>query len=108
MANLDQWNFLICLYNNYFGSFQIALSDLTAISILSFMNNSKRTYFNFGTKFARVCNFGSRSSIPSTLFKVSMSDLPNFIKIEGHFCFWTKFVKFIILDQDHQFQLIYS
>ena len=30
-----------------------------------------RAYFNFGTKFARIYNFWSKSSIPSTIFIIS-------------------------------------
>ena len=50
IAKLDQWNFLICLYDIYFPSFLTVLRDL--ISISNLMNN-KRTYFNFKMKFAQ-------------------------------------------------------
>ena len=36
-----------------------------------------------------------------------MSWAPNFMKIGENFSFGTKFCKFVILDQGHQFQLIY-
>ena len=52
IAKFDQWNFLICLYDNYFRSFRTVLRDLTAPSISSLMNN-KRAYFNFKLKFAQ-------------------------------------------------------
>ena len=54
---------------------------------------------NFGvrTKFARIYNFGSRSSIPSTIFIISMLDLlqaPNFIKNWSTFQFWNQICNF--------------
>ena len=52
IAKLDQWNFLICVYDNYIRSFETFVRDLTAISISSLMNN-KRAYFNFKIKFAQ-------------------------------------------------------
>ena len=55
-----------------------------------------RANFSLGTKFTRTkftCNFGLRSSVPSTIFIISMFDLhwvPNFIKIGAHCNFETK------------------
>ena len=62
-------------------------------------------HFSFETKFARIYNFGSRSSIQN--WHVPFALTPNFIKIEAHFSFGNKFRKLVILDQGHQFQLIY-
>ena len=52
IAKVDQWNFLIYLYNNYFRSFLTVLRDLTGNLISNLMNN-KRTYFNFKMKFTQ-------------------------------------------------------
>ena len=43
------------------------------ISIWS--QNSNGVHLNFGTKFARIYNFGSRSWIPNTVLLISMFDL---------------------------------
>ena len=40
------------VYDNYFRCFQTVLSDLTAISIPSLVNNN-RAYFDFKIKFAQ-------------------------------------------------------
>ena len=52
IAKLDQWNFLISVYDNYFQSFLTVLQHLTAISNSSLMNN-KRANFNFKMKFTQ-------------------------------------------------------
>ena len=49
--------------------------------------------FSAGTKFTRIYNFGLRSSIPSTIFIISMFDLhlmSNFTKTGAHYNFETK------------------
>ena len=69
-----------------------------------------RAYLDFGTKFSRIYNFGSIASIPSTIFIISMFhflSVPIFITIVAPFTFGTKFRKFIIFGQGHQFQLMY-
>ena len=53
--------------------------------------------FSVGTKFAGICNFGSRSAVPSTIFKINMFDLhevPIFLKAGAHGNFETKSTKF--------------
>ena len=52
IAKFNQWNFLICLYDNHFRSFLTVLRNLTAILIPDLMNN-KRPYSNFKMNFAR-------------------------------------------------------
>ena len=67
-------------------------------------------HFNFGTKFAWIYNFGSRSSISSNIIIISMFDLfwvPNFIKI-GHVAILRpNLPKCLISGQGPKFQISY-
>ena len=83
---------------------------------MKFKNNLRATchengaHFNLGTKFVQNYNFGWISSIPSTIFIISIFHLlsvPNFLKIVVPFTFGTKFCKFVIFGYGHQFQLMY-
>ena len=53
IAKFDQWNILVCLYDNYSPYLHTVLQDLTPISVPSRINN-KRAYFNFKIKFAQI------------------------------------------------------
>ena len=67
-------------------------------------------HLNFGTEFSRIYNFGLIASILSIVFIISMFhflSVPLFIKIVAPFTFGTKFRKFVIFGQGHQFQLMY-
>ena len=66
ITKLDQWKFLIYLYDNHFQSFLTVLWDLIAISISSLMNY-KRAFFNFKIKLPRVHAMNISSNVPFVL-----------------------------------------
>ena len=66
VPKIDQWNFLICLCDNYFGSFLTVLRDLTSITISNLMNN-KRAYFNLKWNFPKVQTMNTYYNIPFDL-----------------------------------------
>ena len=62
--------------------------------------------FSAGTKFARIYNFGSRSSVPSTILIFDLHLVPNFIKVGTHCNFETKSAQFPV--KIRNFQIYYD
>ena len=83
--------------------------SIMSISDVSWVPNFMKTgaHFNVWTRFARIYNFGLRSSTPS-IFIFSMFDLlwvPNFIKIEHTAILRPNLPKYLILSQDPKLKL---
>ena len=129
---LDQRNFQICLYDNYFWSFLTVLRDLTAIpiseSIFQFQNaiwpESRQWILirilhlflvpNFINSLSTSIvgqKFGTRLSIPNNVFKISVFSLlwvPNFITIRLCSKRGTKSAQIWNFGSSFEFQITYK